>query len=65
MMVLSFLAMYALMYAWVACWSNVYGNINQFYMAGLMAAPMLIMELLLMTSMYPIRRRNLLLGIGA
>ncbi|MGD6497686.1 DUF305 domain-containing protein, partial [Xanthomonas citri pv. citri] len=48
MVVLSFLAMYALMYAMVDRWANVFGNINQFYMAGLMAAPMLIIELLLM-----------------
>lgn len=65
MVVLSFLAMYALMYAMVDRWANVFGNINQFYMAGLMAAPMLIIELLLMGAMYPNRRRNLLLGIAA
>ena len=65
MVVLSFLAMYALMYAMVDRWANVYGNINQFYMAGLMAAPMLIIEILLMAKMYPNRRWNMLLGIGA
>jgi uncharacterized protein (DUF305 family) len=65
MMALSFLAMYALMYAMVDRWANVYGNINQFYMAGLMAAPMLVIELLLMAKMYPNRRWNLLLAIGA
>lgn len=65
MLVLSFLAMYALMYAMVDRWANVYGNINQFYMAGLMAAPMLIIEILLMAKMYPNRMWNVLLGIGA
>lgn len=65
MVVLSFLAMYALMYAMVDRWSNVFANVNQFYMAGLMAAPMLIIELLLMSAMYPNRRLNLVLGIGA
>lgn len=65
MMALSFLAMYALMYAMVDRWANVYGNINQFYMAGLMAAPMLVIELLLMSGMYPNRRWNLLFGMGA
>ena len=65
MMVLSFLAMYALMYAMVDQFANVYGSINQFYMAGLMAAPMLIIELLLMAKMYPDRRLNLIFGIGA
>ena len=43
MMGLSFVAMYALMYAMVDQWANVYNNVNQFYMAGLMAAPMLAM----------------------
>jgi len=36
--------------------------VNQFYMAGLMAAPMLLIELWLMSSMYPDRRRNLILA---
>lgn len=65
MLAISFLAMYALMYAMDDRWDNVYANINQVYMAGLMAAPMPIVELLLMSSMYPNRRRNLLIIIGA
>ena len=65
MMVLSFLVMYALMYAMVDRFTNVYGSVNQFYMAGLMAAPMLIIELLLMAGMYPDRRLNLIFGVGA
>jgi uncharacterized protein (DUF305 family) len=50
--------MYALMYAMVDSWENVYPNRNQLYMALLMAAPMLLMELWLMRSMYPDRTRN-------
>ncbi|HEY0661283.1 MAG TPA: DUF305 domain-containing protein [Lysobacter sp.] len=65
MVALSFLAMYGLMYAMVDRWSNVFANVNQFYMAGLMAAPMLLIELVLMASMYPNRRWNLLLKIAA
>ena len=65
MMVISFLVMYALMYAMVDRFTNVYGSVNQFYMAGLMAAPMLIIELLLMAGMYPDRRLNLIFGVGA
>lgn len=49
---LSFAAMYALMYAMVDAPANVYASINQFYMAGLMTAPMIVIELLLMRSMY-------------
>ncbi|HHA2975003.1 DUF305 domain-containing protein [Xanthomonas perforans] len=65
MMMLSFLVMYAFMYAMVDRWENVYGNVNQFYMAGLMASPMLLIEILLMSAMYPNRRWNVLLCLGA
>ncbi|XCG57787.1 DUF305 domain-containing protein [Mesorhizobium sp. WSM2239] len=58
MVVLSFIAMYILMYAMVDELPHVYNNLNQAYMAALMAAPMLIIELLLMRSMYADRRRN-------
>lgn len=39
MTVLSYIAMYVLMYAMVDRWSNVFNNVNQLYMAGLMASP--------------------------
>lgn len=61
MVVLSFISMYVLMYAMVDSFANVYPNFNQFYMAGLMAAPMLIIELLLMGSMYPNKKLNIVL----
>lgn len=35
MTVMSFIAMYVLMYAMVNSFENVYMNVNQFYMAGL------------------------------
>lgn len=53
MLLLSFIAMFAFMYAMVDRFSNVYPNLNQFYMAGLMVAPMAIFELVLMRAMYP------------
>lgn len=59
MAVLSFAAMYVLMYAMVNAFANAIPNLNQFYMAGLMAAPMVIIELLIMRSMYANRRWNL------
>jgi len=62
MVALSFLVMYGLMYAMVDQLTNVYHNVNQFYMAGLMAAPMLLIELWLMSSMYPNRQRNMILA---
>lgn len=61
MAVLSFLAMYMLMYAMVNRFANVYANLNQFYMAGLMAAPMVVIELALMGAMYSDRRKNVLI----
>lgn len=61
MIVISFIAMYILMYAMVDRLANVYPNFNQFYMAGLMTAAMVIIELLVMSGMYPNKRRNALL----
>lgn len=60
MIALSFVSMYVLMYAMVDSLGNVLPNLNQFYMAGLMAAPMGIIELVLMRSMYPNKRLNAL-----
>ena len=66
MAILSFIAMYVLMYAMVDTFSNVFMNSNQFYMAGLMASPMIIIELLVMGSMYMNKKLNMLLiAIGA
>jgi uncharacterized protein (DUF305 family) len=65
MAALSFASMYVLMYAMVDRFANVYPNVNQFYMAGLMTAPMIVIELTLMRSMYKDKPRNLLiLGIS-
>jgi len=51
-----FLLMYALMYAMVDRFANVFMNLNQVYMAGIMTAPMLILEVALMGSMYANKR---------
>lgn len=69
MMFLSFLAMFALMYAMVDRFPNVLANINQAYMAALMLVPMAGLELLLMRHMYTHRVLNLIvllvaLGVG-
>ena len=58
MAVMSFMSMYALMYAMVNTFANVIPNINQFYMAGLMTAPMMIIEIALMGSMYMDKKLN-------
>jgi hypothetical protein len=63
MALLSFLAMYALMYAMVDRLGNVYANLNQAYMAGLMTAPMVLIELALMRGMYRNRRANMAIAV--
>lgn len=59
MVLLSFCSMYVFMYAMVNVFGNVYPNLNQTYMAGLMTAPMVAFELVLMGSMYPNKRLNI------
>lgn len=58
---LSFVAMFALMYAMVDRFANIYPNLNQAYMAALMAAPMVAIEIILMASMYPSKLTNALI----
>jgi uncharacterized protein (DUF305 family) len=58
MTALSFAAMYALMYAMVDRFANYYNSVNQAYMAGLMAAAMVVIELAVMRAMYPNRKLN-------
>ena len=58
MTVISLVVMYALMYAMVNTFENVYMNVNQFYMAGLMAASMVIIEVAIMRAMYDDKRLN-------
>jgi uncharacterized protein (DUF305 family) len=65
MSLLSFVAMYILMYAMVDSAGSVYNNLNQAYMAGLMAAPMVIIELAVMGGMYHRKRLNAALMIAA
>jgi uncharacterized protein (DUF305 family) len=58
MTVISFVAMYVLMYAMANTFENVRMNVNQFYMAGLMAASMVIIEVGIMRAMYHDKRLN-------
>ena len=64
MAVLSFIAMYILMYAMANTSGDIYHNVNQVYMAGLMAAPMVVIELVVMRTMYHDVKWNLAI-IGA
>ncbi len=72
MVLLSFVAMYILMYAMVDRVEDVLPNLNQAYMAALMAAPMVAIELILMRHMYMNARANLIaygiclvIGVGS
>ena len=58
MVAASFVAMYVLMYGMVDRFDNVFNNVNQVYMAGLMASAMVPIELGLMSTMYPDRKKN-------
>jgi Domain of unknown function (DUF305) len=63
---LHFIAMYIFMYAMVNAFENVFNSFNQVYMAALMTASMVIIELLLMSSMYNSKKLNAaILMIGA
>ena len=59
MTALSFISMYVLMYAMVDRFANVYNNLNQFYMAGLMTAPLVVIEHAVMGSLYKHRNANI------
>ena len=61
MAILHFLLMYVLMYIMVDRFSNVFPNLNQFYMAAIMTAPMIILEVFLMNRMYPNKKMNIIL----
>jgi uncharacterized protein (DUF305 family) len=72
MIVLSFISMYILMYAMVDKASSIHPSLNQAYMAALMTAPMVVIELLLMTMMYTRKSWNIailalsvVVGLGA
>ena len=58
MTVLSFISMYIFMYAMVDRFANIHPSLNQFYMAGLMTAPMVIIELFLMGPCTKTRRQT-------
>jgi hypothetical protein len=65
MSVLSFIAMFVLMYAMVDAFGNVFVNLNQAYMAGLMVSPMIVIELIVMRAMYHNKKLNMLLIAGS
>jgi uncharacterized protein (DUF305 family) len=65
MIVVSFIAMYVLMYAMVDSYSNVIHNVNQLYMALLMTAAMALIEISVMRGMYKSKKRNIIFAAPA
>ena len=65
MALLSFISMYVLMYAMVNKFEDIYPNYNQLYMAGLMAAPMVLIEIILMKTMYKNKKLNAVIAIAS
>jgi uncharacterized protein (DUF305 family) len=65
MAALSFVAMYFLMYAMVNSLANVYSSFNEVYMAGLMTAPMVLIELIVMRGMYKNTKLNAIIGAAS
>lgn len=63
-LIVSLIIMYLVMFAMVDTTADFFHNINMAYMALMMVAPMAILMLLLMKSMYPNRTLNLLLYAG-
>lgn len=56
MALLHYIVMYIVMYAMVHTSSDVYLNLNNIYMAGMMTAPMLVIEGVVMYSMYEAKK---------
>lgn len=64
-MALDFVVMFGVMYTMVYSLKEVYININNFYMTGMMVTPMLAIMLINMRTMFPNKRLNLILISGS
>ncbi len=64
-LVVDFMVMYLVMYTMIATLDHFYFNISNVYMTLMMVAPMTIIMLYSMRSMYPSRRANLIVVLLA
>jgi uncharacterized protein (DUF305 family) len=62
---IDFVIMYLVMYTMIASLDHFYLNINNVYMTLMMVAPMALVMLMAMRSMFPSRRMNLVIVAGA
>lgn len=64
-MAIDFVIMYFVMYMMIATLDHLYLNINNVYMTLMMVAPMTVLMLIFMRSMYQSKRMNLIVIGGA
>lgn len=64
-LVIDFVIMYFVMYTMIATLDHLYLNINNLYMTLMMVAPMAVVMLVGMRSMFPSKRLNVAIGVGA
>jgi uncharacterized protein (DUF305 family) len=62
---LDFIVMYLVMYTMIAALAHFHFNLNNVYMTMMMVAPMTIIMLVSMRSMFPSPRLNIIIGGGA
>jgi uncharacterized protein (DUF305 family) len=63
-MAIDFFIMYLVMYTMIATLDHFYPNLNNVYMTLMMVAPMTIVMLVGMGSMFPSRRTNITIGMA-
>jgi len=64
-LVIDFIIMFLVMYTMIATIGHLYLNINNFYMTLMMVAPMALVMLISMRSMFPKKNLNMMIGIVA
>lgn len=64
-LVIDFVVMYLVMYTMIATLDHFHLNLNNAYMTLMMVAPMALIMLVAMRSMFPNRHRNWMIGAGA
>lgn len=64
-LIIDFMIMYLVMYTMIASLNHFYLNLNNVYMTLMMVSPMAIVMLVAMRSMFPSRRLNWIIIVGA
>lgn len=62
---ISYVVMFVSGYAMVDSWDHVYLNLSRVYMTSLMVAPMAVIMLVVMSSMYKNRAMNIGIGVAS